>query len=270
MTASWEENRARHILDARRDRRQIDCAGPDELSMEAAYRISRRIRDLRSSAGERVIGRKLGFTNRTIWDEYQVRAPIWGYMYDTTFDDVSSAETPFSLAPFCEPRIEPEIAFAFSRAPQVGESENQLLSAIAWYAHGFEIVDSLYRDWKFKAADTVAAFGLHGAYLCGPRRQMTDEDAAMLPSALQRFQIEITRDGETVDIGHGANVLGSPLSALRHAIEVIANDPDADPIGAGEIITTGTVTRAFPVKPGETWATKVTGLPLDDLRIAFI
>ena len=269
MTATWEKNLARHILDARRDRRQIDCAEAEDLSMEAAYRICRRIRDLRSSAGERVIGRKLGFTNRTIWDEYQVHAPIWGYMYDTTFHDVSSAEARFSLAPFCEPRIEPEIAFGFSRAPRVGESDDELLGAIAWYAHGFEIVDSLYKDWKFKAADTVAAFGLHGAYLCGPRRLMTEEDAATLRSTLQTFQIEIARDGETIDIGHGGNVLGSPLSALRHAIEVIANDPYADPIGTGEIVTTGTVTRAFPVKPGETWATKVNGLPLGNLRIAF-
>ncbi len=117
MTQFENENRAQDILKARRDRRQIACTGPGELPMDAAYRISRRIRDLRTDDGERVVGRKLGFTNRTIWDEYNVHAPIWGYMYDTTFHDVSSAETPFSLAPFCEPRIEPEIAFAFTRAP---------------------------------------------------------------------------------------------------------------------------------------------------------
>ena len=270
MTVTWEENRARLILEARHNRRQITCAEPEALSLEAAYRICRRIRELRSSAGDRVIGRKLGFTNRTIWDEYQVHAPIWGYMYDTTYHDIPSAEARFSLAPFCEPRIEPEIAFAFSRAPRAGESDDELLGSIDWYAHGFEIVDSLYKDWKFKAAETVAAFGLHGAYLCGPRQQMTDEDAAMLSSALQTFQIEISRDGETIDIGNGANVFGSPLSALRHAVELIANDPDAEPIGAGEIVTTGTVTRAFPVKPGETWATTVKGLPLDNLRISFV
>jgi 2-oxo-3-hexenedioate decarboxylase len=263
------ENRAQDILKARRDRRQIACTGPGELPMDAAYRISRRIRDLRTDDGERVVGRKLGFTNRTIWDEYNVHAPIWGYMYDTTFHGVSSAETPFSLAPFCEPRIEPEIAFAFTRAPRAGASDEELLSAIAWYAHGFEIVDSLYKDWKFEAADTVAAFGLHGAYLCGPRRQVADEDAALLRSALQSFQIELARDGETIDTGHGSNVLGSPLSALRHAIEVIADDPDADPIRAGEIVTTGTVTRAFPVKPGQTWSSTVSGLPLGGLRITF-
>jgi 2-oxo-3-hexenedioate decarboxylase len=165
-------------------------------------------------------------------------------MYDTTFQEISSAETRFSLAPFCEPRIEPEIAFAFSRAPRTGESVDELLDAIDWYAHGFEVVDSLYKDWKFRAADTVAAFGLHGAYLCGPRRKVSDEEAAVLSAALQGFQIELARDGELIDTGHGSNVLGSPLSALRHAIEVISNDPDSDPIRAGEIVTTGTVTKS--------------------------
>ena len=151
----------------------------------------------------------------------------------------------------------------------------QLAPAVRTVADGGALLDPtitrrlIGRFTATLAADTVAAFGLHGAYLCGPRRQMTDEDAAMLSSALKTFQIEIARDGETVDIGHGGNVLGSPLSALRHAIEVIANDPDAEPIGAGEIVTTGTVTRAFPVKPGETWATTVNGLPLDNLRIVF-
>lgn len=270
MTPTGEEQRARHIMGARRDRRQIARSAPDELSLDAAYRISSRIRDMRALEGERVIGRKIGFTNRTIWDEYDVHAPIWGYMYDTTFRDVSSAEVQFSLAPFCEPRIEPEIAFGFSRAPHVGDSDEELLGSLAWYAHGFEIVDSLYRDWKFKAADTVAAFGLHGAYLCGPRRRVPDEDPAILLLALRNFRIDLARDGETIDVGHGSNVLGSPLSALRHALEVIASDPDAEPVSDGEVVTTGTVTRAFPVKPGETWSTTLTGLPLDNLRVAFV
>jgi 2-oxo-3-hexenedioate decarboxylase len=270
VTTRDEENRAQQILNARRDKRQISPSRPDDLSLETAYRISRRIRDIRTNEGEQVVGRKLGFTNRTIWDEYDVHAPIWGYMYNTTFRDVSAAEIRFSLDPFCEPRIEPEIAFGFSRSPRPGDSDEALLDAIAWYAHGFEIVDSLYRDWKFKAADTVAAFGLHGAYLCGPRRRVADDDPSLLLQTLQKFRIELACDGKTIDIGHGANVLGSPLAALRHALDVIAKDPDAEPVSAGEIVTTGTVTRAFPVKQGETWTTTVTGLPLDNLRVAFV
>ncbi len=34
-----------------------------------------------SRRGERPIGRKIGFTNRNIWAEYGVYAPIWGDVY---------------------------------------------------------------------------------------------------------------------------------------------------------------------------------------------
>jgi 2-oxo-3-hexenedioate decarboxylase len=47
-----------------------------------------------------------------------------------------------------------------------------LLSCVAWVAHGFEIVQSIYPDWKFSPADSAAANGLHGALLIGPRHEI--------------------------------------------------------------------------------------------------
>ena len=47
----------------------------------------------------------------------------------------------------------------------------------------------------------------------------------------------------------------------------IAQNP---PLAAGEIVTTGTLTRAFPVAAGEEWSTKLTGLPLENARIRFV
>jgi hypothetical protein len=35
------------------------------------------------------------------------------------------------------------------------------------------------------------------------------------------------------------------------------------PLAAGEIVATGTLTRAFPVAAGEEWTTELTGLPLE-------
>jgi 2-oxo-3-hexenedioate decarboxylase len=40
-------------------------------------------------------------------------------------------------------------------------------------------------------------------------------------------------------------------------------------LAAGEIVTTGTLTRAFPVKAGEIWSTRLYGLPLDGIAIRF-
>ena len=38
---------------------------------------------------------------------------------------------------------------------------------------------------------------------------------------------------------------------------------------AGEIVTTGTLTRAFPVAPGEAWQTVLTSVPLAGIAIQF-
>src|SRR5215468_9646768 len=58
------------------------------LSIEDAYRIAARLCALRAARGERVIGRKIGFTNRTIWADYGVHAPNWGFVFDTTVRDL--------------------------------------------------------------------------------------------------------------------------------------------------------------------------------------
>ena len=58
--------------------------------------------------------------------------------------------------------------FKFAVAPNAQMSDLELLDCIEWVAHGFEIVQSLFPAWKFSAADTVAAYGLHGAAIGPP------------------------------------------------------------------------------------------------------
>jgi len=41
------------------------------------------------------------------------------------------------------------------------------------------------------------------------------------------------------------------------------------PLAAGEIVTTGTLTRALPVSAGETWTTQLTGVGLDGICVRF-
>ena len=54
------------------------------VGMPAAYQSSLAVRDLRIARGEIPRGFKIGFTNRNIWPRYNVYAPIWGTVYDTT------------------------------------------------------------------------------------------------------------------------------------------------------------------------------------------
>src|SRR5262245_42240822 len=238
------------------------------FGLDEAYLVTAAVRRLRQGRGERPVGRKIGFTNRTIWAEYQVYAPIWGDMYATTVQETDGDAT-LDLSPYLEPRIEPEIAFGLVRAPEPGMDEAALLGCIGWVAHGFEIVHSLFAGWRFAAADTVAAFALHGAYRLGPRTAIAHAPREGWLSALTRFEISLYRDGALTDRGQAVNVLDGPLSALRHLNDLLAKDPHNPPLAAGEIVTTGTVTRAFPVRPGETWHTELHGLDLPGLTIRF-
>jgi 2-oxo-3-hexenedioate decarboxylase len=64
-------------------------------------------------------------------------------------------------------------------------------------------------------------------------------------------------------------VLDGPLSALRHLVELLARDAIHPPLSAGEIVTTGTLTRAMPIKPGETWSTRLDGIGLGPIQLRF-
>ncbi len=69
--------------------------------------------------------------------------------------------------------------------------------------------------------------------------------------------------------GGGANVLDSPLLAFAHLAHALASLPLFPPVAAGEMVTTGTLTPALAVGPGETWSTSLTGIPLPGLSITF-
>jgi 2-oxo-3-hexenedioate decarboxylase len=238
------------------------------FGLEDAYRVTAAVRKMREARGELPVGRKIGFTNRTIWAEYRVYGPIWGYVYNRTVHNLSETDDTFSLVGLAEPRIEPEIVFKLAVAPTPGMDEGALLASIDWVAHGFEIVQSIFPGWKFSAPDTVAAFGLHGALLIGPRHSIAAhaEDWAR---TLATFEIDLKRDGTVVDHGHATNVLGGPVSALRHLIYMLAPDQINPPLAAGEIVTTGTLTRAFPISAGEAWTTEPMGVALDGICVRF-
>jgi 2-oxo-3-hexenedioate decarboxylase len=264
------ERIAEEVLSALASNRQIEpfTGTPEGLDLRDAYRVTAAVRRMREAKGERVVGQKAGFTNRTIWDEYAVYAPIWGYVYDTTLHRLEGLGGAFDLSPLVEPRIEPEIVFGLGRSPEFGMDERALLHCIDWVAHGFEVVQSLFPGWRFQAADTVAAFGLHGALLLGVQEIVRPAEAELWNERLRKFEVTLVRDGVNSDHGYAANVLGGgPLAALRHLVEVLAEDPDSPPLQAGEIVSTGTLTKALPVSSGQTWATSIVGLPLPGISV---
>jgi 2-oxo-3-hexenedioate decarboxylase len=234
----------------------------------AGYQVSQRIHRARLRAGATKLGRKIGFTNRNIWPEYGVYEPIWAYVYDTTVQRLPDNRGACALSRFALPRIEPEVVFHFHRAPPRTREPSAILACVDWIAHGYEIVQSHFADWKFKVVDTIADSGLHGTLLVGAP-QPIERLGAQLLERLSSFAIELSCDDKLRDRGRGANVLDSPVLALAHLIEVLATQTEAEPIEAGELVTTGTLTAALPIRAGETWSTKFDGLDLPGLVVRF-
>ena len=65
------------------------------------------------------------------------------------------------------------------------------------------------------------------------------------------------------------NVLVGAASVERNIARVLAGQPAAPPLAAGEIVTTGTLTDAWAVTAGETWHSDYGELRLAGLRLTF-
>jgi 2-oxo-3-hexenedioate decarboxylase len=237
------------------------------FTQDQGDRVRPLLRKAFEARGERIVGRKIGFTNRRIWPEYGVNAPNWGYVTHRTLHDLATTPS-LPAAQFVEPKIEPEIMFGLAAAPSPQMDEAALLDCIEWVALGYEIVQSIYPKWKFAAPDTAASNAMHGALLIGPRHPVAPRKQEWLRE-LADFKIELLCNGQVMDRGEAANVLDGPLKVLAYLTGMLSRDRYNPPLAAGEILSTGTLTRALDIKAGETWTAQVSGIPLEPVTLRF-
>lgn len=232
--------------------------GPDAA---AAYQQALAVRRLRQARGEVPRGYKIGFTNRTLWQRYAVFGPMWGTVWDTGLRWAQASAEPghaqgqIDLAHTCQPRLEPEIVFCMKATPPAQASLQQLFEAIDWLAPGFEVVQSHSQDWQFTATDTMTDGGLHARLLVGQALPVLSlaADAQGLHSRLAQARVTLFKNGQRVEQGVGSHVLDSPLQALHHFLTELRQCPGATDLQAGDVVTTGTWTDAWPVQQGEHW-----------------
>ena len=239
------------------------------LSLQDAYSVTASIRALRERRGVRVVGRKIGFTNRAIWQQYDVYAPVWGYMYDTTVhdyrDDAASARVPWEF----EPRIEPEIVFGLAHTPSSGMDERALLDCVDWVAQGFEIVASMFfaaglslRPTRLRVSVFTQRFSLGRSSARVPIQSVGSAHSRIFKSSSAAMTSLWT--GGTRAMCSMAPF--TPFGTLPACCRPMGR---TCPLGAGEIVTTGTLTRAMPVSRGERWSAVLSGIALEGIGIDF-
>ncbi len=263
---------ARELLEAYDQVRLIEsfAARHADFDLDAAYQVAAELMRTRRDRGSRPIGRKIGFTNRSIWTLYGVDAPMWAHVYDDTVSQATDGKATVSLAGIVSPRMEPEILFKLREpVPVACNDPERLLRSAEWYAHSVEIVDSHF-DWKFKLADAAADWACHARLVIGEPQPIREQDIPSLARALPAMKAALLKNGARQIEGIGASVLGSPAYALGFLADLLSEQTFMQPLAAGEVISTGTITDALPIKPGETWSTEITGVPAQNLTISYI
>jgi len=238
------------------------------FDLPAAYAVEAELTRLRRAGGRTTIGRKVGYANKAVWRALKLDTLVWAHMYDDTVVYAEDARAILPVGRMCAPRIEPEIVFKLARRIDVGNLDPAaVLGCVEWLAIGFEIVDSVFADWKFQPSDFVAAFGLHAALVVGEPQRL---DASLIPAWVEnlgRFRVQVLRNGVAVAEGSGRNSLRSPALCLGELASAIAKRAGEEPLLAGELVSSGTLTEAQPISPGETWEVNVEGLDLSGLSL---
>ena len=255
----------------------IPPSGRPGFDLNTAYEVEATLKQFREAGGHRAVGRKVGYANKAMWRVLKLETLVWAHMYDDTvhYSDRNSAT--LTIAHPRSLKIEPEIVFGLKQ-PIVTEGAEGVDAAAAalasadWLAVGFEIIDCPFPEWQFQPSDFVASFGLHAALVIGERTQVRPDGIAALVDELPRFKVRMScsnssKNGDFVEEGSGRNSLKSPALCLAELSAAIVRRFPTEPLRAGEIVSSGTLTAGHPTDRGDLWTVEVDGLSLPPLTL---
>jgi len=236
------------------------------FDLNAAYDVEATLKRLREASGARAVGRKVGYANKAMWRVLKLQTLLWAHMYHDTVHYCDGNSAMLTLPHARSLKVEPEIVFGLKQAIATeGLDAAAALQHVDWVAIGFEIIDCPYPDWKFQPADFLASFGLHAALVVGERVQANS--IASLLEELSRCKVRVSKNGEFVEEGSGKNSLTSPAACLAELSAAILRRFPNEPLGAGEVVSSGTLTAGHLAATGDHWTVDVSGLPLPSLAL---
>jgi 2-keto-4-pentenoate hydratase len=273
MSHHETESLARELLSAYQTGQMVSVAPSARagFNLNRAYEIEATLKQFREAEGHKAVGRKVGYANKAMWRMLKLETLVWAHMYDDTVHYSDGNSTALTLAHSRSLKMEPEIVFGLKQ-PITAESSDAAtaLASADWLAIGFEIIDCPFPDWKFQPSDFVASFGLHAALVSGERMQVRPDLIASLVNQLAQFNVRVSKHGEFVEEGYGRNSLKSPALCLAELGAAISRRFPSQPLSAGEIVSSGTLTAGHSADKGDVWTVAVEGLPLPPLTLTLL
>lgn len=211
------------------------------ITIDEAYRIQLRGIELKKTAGQVVVGKKIGLTSLAMQTMLGVKEPDYGHILNGMV--VMEGEK-ICVSDLIAPRIEGEIAFVLKedlKGP--GVTVMDVLRCSEGVVPALEIVDSRIRDWKIKLPDTVADNASSALIVLGGF--LTPAQAV----DLRTVGMVMEKNGEVLGTAAGAAVLGHPAQAVAW----LANKLSAYGIvlRKGEVVLSGALAAAVPFAAGD-------------------
>jgi len=100
-----------------------------------------------------------------------------------------------------------------------------------------------------------------------PSHFVTDANVQTLASQLGEFKLRLFKDDNFVEEGGGKNVFRNPALCLGELAKAIREAAGAEPLRAGELISTGSLTTPMLIAPGEKWRAEPVGLDVAPLEM---
>jgi 2-keto-4-pentenoate hydratase len=212
------------------------------LSIEDAYGIQTALIQRKLTNGVRITGRKVGLTSKAMQTLLGVSEPDFGHLLSSMAVDDGAA---ISASELLQPKAEPEIAFILDRDLRgPGVTAVDVMNATRWLMPAIEVVDSRIENWRIKLCDTVADNGSSARYVLGGRPTPIDG------LDLRLIGMVFEKNGEIVNTGAGAAILGHPLQAVVWLANKLAELDTG--LSAGDVVLPGALTAACDVRAGDT------------------
>jgi len=194
--------------------------------------------------GGETIGYKIACTNKIAQELLHMDGPFHGKLLSSF-----CFETPARIEAdgFFMRVMEAEFAFRMARDLTPGArvpSREEVADAIEGVLPGIEIVDSRFEEWTTVGAESlIADNACHAAWVRGA----LVTDWRKLDLAGQEVRLAV--NGEVIQKGNGAAVLGHPLNAMHWLVGSLHSRGIA--LRAGQYVTTGVTTDIYLGQPGD-------------------
>ncbi len=225
---------------------QLHVQFPD-MTIEDAYAVQRTWTEMKLDAGRRLIGRKIGLTSHVMQAALGIDEPDYGALYDDMlFED--GGEIPLSR--FIAPRLEVELAFVLGKRLEgpnctvfdVLNATDYVTPALEILDARIEMVDESTGDTR-TIVDTIADNAADAGIVTGGRAVRPDDVDLRWVAAL------LSRNGAIEESGVAAAVLNHPARGVAWLADRLTNHGLA--LEAGELILSGSFTRALWIHPGD-------------------